>query len=371
MPNITKLTAEQESQIPVFIQKWVGKASAQYSNEEMKEAVLGAYGEIKAKPPKILVFDSPLACHLACAKLQQKGGQLRDQLDDQLRGQLRDQLRDQLGQLDQLNGQLRDQLLGQLGQLDQLDGQLRGQLGQLDDQLRGQLRDQLGQLDGQLINFWRLVWLGYADYFRYIGGKLEWNKKLENFVEKVSFGLYFEGVCLVSRAPISISWANGRLHNDSGPSVLWKDGYALHNLNGVRFDKELFNKVISPEFSFADRMKIEDVDQRTQAINPKYCDINAFLKETKAELLDEVNKFNLDGEPVNYKLYKIPKGNIFTEDAYYCYFDCPSTGKKHLEGVEVSKTVAEAMSWAMSVPEIGMEVTAEEWSRLVPLVDEN
>ena len=117
-------------------------------------------------------------------------------------------------------------------------------------------------------------------------------------------------------------------------------------------------------------MKIEDVDQRTQAINPKFCDIDLFIKETKGELLDEVNKFDINANPVNYKLYKFPQGEIFQQDAYYCYFDCPSTGKKHLEGVEVCKTVAEAMSWACSNEELGIVVTPEEWKRQIPLLHE-
>jgi hypothetical protein len=145
----------------------------------------------------------------------------------------------------------------------------------------------------------------------------------------------------------------------------------LYYLNGVKFTEDEYNQVISPDFSFADRMKIVDIDQRTQAINPKFCNIDAFLKEVKAELLDEVNKFDIEANPVNYKLYKIPKGDVFSEDAYYCYFDCPSTGKKHLEGVEVCKTVAEAMSWAMTAPELGIVVTPEDWKLQIPLLHEN
>ena len=59
----------------------------------------------------------------------------------------------------------------------------------------------------------------------------------------------------------------------------------------------------------------------------------SFIKEAKGVLLDEYNKFDIEGNEVNYKLYKFPQGDIFREDAFYCYFDCPSTRKKHLEGV--------------------------------------
>lgn len=83
--------------------------------------------------------------------------------------------------------------------------------------------------------------------------------------------------------------------------------------------------------TYAERLAIVDVDQRTQAINPKFASIKSFIKTANGVLLDEVNKKDVNKKKVNYKLYKFPKGDIFQQDAYYCYFDCPSTRKKHLE----------------------------------------
>jgi hypothetical protein len=156
----------------------------------------------------------------------------------------------------------------------------------------------------------------------------------------------------------------GQLHCENGMAIQYPDGWGLYLLNGVRFDETLYKKVIDPSWPFSERMKIVDIDQRTQAINPKFCDIDAFIKEAKGELLDERTKYDIDANPGNYKLYKFPRGPIFTEDAYYCYFDCPSTGKKHLEGVEVAKTVAEAMAWAE-------DITVQDWENRIPLVHEN
>jgi hypothetical protein len=165
----------------------------------------------------------------------------------------------------------------------------------------------------------------------------------------------------------------GRLHCENGKAIEYPDTWGLFFLNGVRFEEEMYWKVVKSQseggLSFAERLAIEDIDQRTQAINPKYADIDGFIEEAEGELLDEVNKFDINGEGVNYKLYKFPKGDIFQEDAYYCYFDCPSTRKKHLEGVEVSKTVAECMAWAMSTDDV--VVSPEQWSLMIPLAEEN
>jgi len=45
------------------------------------------------------------------------------------------------------------------------------------------------------------------------------------------------------------------------------------------------------------------------------------------------------------------------------YLTCPSTKKEHLEGVEVAKTVSEAMAWRE-------ETTEDEWRLRIPLMFE-
>jgi len=217
-------------------------------------------------------------------------------------------------------------------------------------------------------------WLAFYDFFKE-ACKLEQETNRLNGLWKIAknagWFLPHENICWISERPIALHRnARGQLHNENGMAIKYPDGWGVYSLNGVRFTEELYNKVISKEFSFADRMKIEDIDQRTQAINPKFCDLDAFIKEAKGELLDEVNKFDITGEPVNYKLYKFPQGEIFTEDAYYCLFDCPSTRKRHMEGVEKCKTVAEAQAWAMSDENIGLIVTPEDWKNLIPLQHE-
>ena len=167
--------------------------------------------------------------------------------------------------------------------------------------------------------------------------------------KEAGLGYRIEGEDTLYLVPTPIVRLNSlnQYHSDKIPALYWKGGQEFYYLNDVRFEKDLWEEIVKHEseggLSFSKRLAIKDIDQRTQALNPKWCDINKFLVETKAELLDEVNKLDVNAEKVNYKLYKIPKGNIFTEDAYYCYFDCPSTGKKHFEGVEVSKTVAETI----------------------------
>ena len=61
---------------------------------------------------------------------------------------------------------------------------------------------------------------------------------------------------------------------------------------------------------------------------------------------------------------EISKGDIFTQDAYYVLYDCPSTYRKYMSGVEPCQAVSEAMGWKHYIdPEL--------WKRSVPLLNES
>ncbi len=131
---------------------------------------------------------------------------------------------------------------------------------------------------------------------------------------------------LVCARPIRISRnEQGQLHHPSLKAIVYPDGWGVYVLNGVRFPEELFKKVTSGRMPFEDILAIEDIDQRTQAL--RFGDIETFITHAKGILIDEVTKLDINTELVTWKLYKFPKGDIFTMDAYYCLMDCPSTGK--------------------------------------------
>ncbi len=189
MNKITKLTKEQEAQIPIYFERYLTKGLDTSNTNETRTAQLikDYYKVNNLKEPIVIFLDSPLLCNVFINLLKNTGlgsqleDQLKDQLEDQLKDQFKDQFRRQLGdqlwnqlgdkrgwQLwNQIRRQLGDQLWNQLG--DQLGGKLRGQLreqlkdqfrDQLGDQLRGQLRNQLGdQLGDQLGNqLWNQLW---------------------------------------------------------------------------------------------------------------------------------------------------------------------------------------------------------------------
>jgi hypothetical protein len=162
-------------------------------------------------------------------------------------------------------------------------------------------------------------------------------------------------------------WSNGFLHSDEFPAIEWKDSTGIYFLNAVRFEKELWERVVSHKMSLKEVMAIEDIDQRTQAM--KYVEVEDLLKQFNAETLSTYKKETLDGVEVNYKLVKIPAHkDLFDIDSYHAVYSCPSTQKIYMSGIdpEIGKRgdIKECMAWKG-------KMTIEDWCNLIPLQTES
>jgi hypothetical protein len=92
---ISKLTPEQESKIPEYLNYWlsIGLRTETIDRKKAKEAVDFLYTNILKmdKPKQYTFLDSPMACQLFLNGSNQLGNQLRNQLGNQLGNQLRNQ----------------------------------------------------------------------------------------------------------------------------------------------------------------------------------------------------------------------------------------------------------------------------------------
>jgi len=184
----------------------------------------------------------------------------------------------------------------------------------------------------------------YFDFWKETG--ILTDKKLIKEVERYldllcdcSYGFITDKIAIVLTKPKVLVNSEWRLHSDKQMAMQWKDGTGEYFLNGVKFLEELWKEVVSGNMPFEKILAIQDIDQRTQAM--RYGDVNKFIEHSKGELLNESKRGN--------KLYKIPKGEIFTEDAYYLIYSCPSTGKVYMSGVPKElveqKDADNAMAW--------------------------
>ena len=219
-----------------------------------------------------------------------------------------------------------------------------------------------------------LHWYIYQKYYFDNGLLLQdkYSELLNSYLEMAidAWAVYYsDDIAIVSRKP-EIKRNNGRLHSTNSPAVLFKDGYEIHYINGVYFPKELFEKLTQYKMSFAEILAIVDVDQRNQAlrfVGDKERD--KFLEHVKAEVLDTYEKESINGNKVYYKLYKLPKGEIFQEDTKAMWYTCPSTGMSNFSGVpSTMMKVDESMAWKGS--DDNHVITPKQWRMMIPLVDE-
>jgi hypothetical protein len=406
MKKITKLTPEQEAQIPEYVNRWISIASEPMNHDLAKKYIQELYQRMGKENPLIVIGYSPLNAVLLCAMFKvltqnapgqlwdQLGDQLRDQLGDQLggqlwgqlRGQLWDQLRDQLG--DQLWDQLRDQLRDQLG--DQLGGQLRGQLGdQLRDQLWDQLRDQLGdqlwdqlwgQLGGQLWGQLR------GQLWDQLGGQL-WGQLGDQLGDQLRDQLgdqlgdlnndwllplwhmawagWFEFAKLIgvqfdqSKYDLFTGYSKevqfiipygGIVFLSEKPSIItWKDR-RLHNDAGpsVLFDKDGYSLYCLSGVRVPEKLVVTPADQ----LDPEEW-INHENAEVRAQFIRKfgIERLKAYGETVDrmgdYELINLiklfPRRNEYTP---YLFMTNPSTGTIHAEGVnDECRTCKSALAW--------------------------
>jgi hypothetical protein len=336
-------------------------------------------------------LDSQLYSQFYSQLDSQLNSQLSSQLDSQLYSQLSSQLSSQLHS--QIDSQIDSQLYSQLhSQLDsQLHSQLHSQLySQLDSQLHSQLDSQLGsqlhsQLDSQFgsqkldyafyISIWWYPSSGYYDFAEKIGVKFD-EKTLAKFNEiilNIPIIINLGKIKIIIEKP-KCRWNNKRLHSDEFPAIKWKDKTGIYLINGIKFEKELWEKVVSKKMPFQDILAIKDIDQRTQAL--KYGNWDDFVKYQEAKKINEFTKFDVNGETVPYELWRFPVHSqksgkrLFTKEVNFARYICPSTRQWVTKGVPSNlMTISECMAWGMSNEE--RAISPNEWESLIPLLDES
>ncbi len=132
----------------------------------------------------------------------------------------------------------------------------------------------------------------------------------------------FDGICICSERPTRLLLdQQGRLHSELLPAIEYSDGWTIHALSGVRVEETLWKEIVSGDMTFKQVMAIQNVERRMTALK-----FNREAMLDKKDLLSESKRGN--------ELYGV-KG-IFPDFpvAYFLKFQCPSTGRVYIEGVE-------------------------------------
>lgn len=158
-------------------------------------------------------------------------------------------------------------------------------------------------------------------------------EKLDMAIDMTYFSKVFpfDDCCVVALNPIEMHFKDNRLHNENGESVLFKDGYALYNLNGVSVTKEI---VETPKEKFTKEMVLNEknADVRREILRKLGNDLMIKLFEPK--ILD------------TWKDYELLEINIENLGRKYLKMINPSINTVHIEGVvNTVKTVKDALAW--------------------------
>ena len=360
---IEKLTKKQQDSLIPFRESWrkIGLSIEEVNREATIKAVTGLYQRLGKKPPLFIFCPSPFWCIQQINFFKFLGKDLKKEIDkaSNLRRNLWSNLRRNLGS--NLWSNLRSNLESQ-----KTDDELLKELNEYHDLWT------YGQMDS--------AWIGFYQFMETIG--ITYDKKDSELLElwaqtakSCSWFWTFENFVFVSDRPRKLSFDEEyRLHDEHGTAYEYSDGWGGYYLHGVNFPKELYLRVISREMPMEEILKIEDIDQRTQAMKFAKTGLRDFYKSQNGTMIDHYVKLDKVGRPINYELWQIPAGEVFDKTVHFAIYDCPSgiergENKEYSKGVPEFKTIAEAMAWGMSSDDYS--ISADDWKALIPLIHES
>ena len=325
---INKLTKEQESRFPEFVDKWkkIGLCTDRI-DVNTAHLVSDFYYEkvIKAKKVPVIIMPSPLSVWYATCMLinrEQVWGQVREQVEAKVWEQVKEQVEDSV--------------------VDSVRAQVRAQVG---EQVRAQVWEQVGeQVEAQIGDFirpwidghlWASLFSFYNFFEEVVGIKYKVGEKYHWFKKTAEIGLFYplENFCVICDRPSKISIGRNGLHCDLAPSVEYTDRFAVYSLNGIRMKMEY---VMTPasEISIETILTEQNIDIRRELIR-------------KVGLTKLIEKGKIIEKENGYTLIDMSPILISTDYAPYLLMQNPSLEETfHLEGVDPEcRTIQEAINW--------------------------
>ena len=200
---------------------------------------------------------------------------------------------------------------------DNLRANLRANLG---DNLRANLRDNLranlgdSSIASALGGYtWygtgamgTTAWWAYIDAGRRVG--LTFPKNLDDALNAcldltgTGFWFAYENAVFMCDNPIELNLdAQGRLHNDHGPSMLFADGYSLYSFHGTRVSADIIEH---PE-SITVEAIFKEANSEVRRCMCELMGWDRFVTEAKLKLVDECD--DPANAPHKLKLYDVPE----------------------------------------------------------------
>lgn len=355
VPQLTRLTPEQEARIPEHFSRWAQIAfSCEPCNvEETKRAICEAYRIGGLKPPKIWVLaDSPISGILCdailagqlspeeqtpayqfgsmekrCLRMEENRGHLYryDAVDSDLWGKLLVhygcRLKPRPTVLAQnltvgINRVLREYCSGSTNNRTtpetvwksvelSLTGVLPGRLWPISMRVD---HDQAMAMGGRTIrscyNFGNLSTTAF--FYEVCGVKqLQMFEPIMRIARNCGWWIPRWGSCVIQHRPVEIRLSPAGLpHSETGMAVRYRDGWGVWAIDGVVADEQL---VLRPETQTVQQIDAEENNDR-RAIRMQRFGLDRYLAESGAQVVDEGHN---DIEGTHEALMRLPNGRKF------------------------------------------------------------
>ena len=321
--RIEQLTEEQTARFSEFREQWleIGLSTEPADRPRAEAGVKLAYKAAGLKPPSLVIWlDSPMAGAMGAALLR---GETK--VGKRVWDQVRDQVRAQVG-------------------------------AQVWDQVRAQVWPAVyGHHDAG--------WLSWFAYFAEVCGIKEGERLhgINEVAKSCGWWWPFENAVILTERPTQIYRdADHRLHNDTGPALLYSDGWGIWAINGLRTDRKIIE---APETLTAAEVRDERNAEIRRHMLDRYKGLRgaeaqrAWIKDLRLmpisveDITEKLQpsaltmwRLSHGDKPCECKLYKAKVPD--DEDLAILMVTCTSTLKEvSLRVPPTIKTAAEARAW--------------------------
>lgn len=181
-------------------------------------------------------------------------------------------------------------------------------------------------------------WGSWTEYYQKIGildGKEDGLKEYLGYLKSGAFFVSFwEDEAIVMERPTECHFdGQDRLHSLTSPALAFKDGSAIYAINGVEFDKDLWQKVTKDKLSAKEVFALENTEQRRIAY--ELMDKKKMLDLDDYKVLDSREK-DEQGNPD-----KVISFNVKGFDKPFLYYNCfcPTTKREYFLQTEKEKCI--------------------------------
>jgi len=179
-------------------------------------------------------------------------------------------------------------------------------------------------------------WLSYYSYFQDVVG-IKVNDALNYFItlaSNTSLVYMHNDTVIFSRKPTEIHLENNQLHNESGPAVLFADGFEVYSIRGNRVTEQI---VMRPETLTVEQIN-EELNSDVQSIMLDRFGWERYIDESGSKIVDSRRNDIENTLEVLYETNKFGLRLVCT---------CP-TGRVFVKGIPNTKqcrTCESAQNW--------------------------